>query len=348
MTMHNILIENKIISQGEPCFIIAEAGSNHDGKLKQAKQLIDVAASAGADAVKFQSFTADKIAARTKDSIVNIDIAGAKTLYELYKNLELPPDWLGELIDYAKEQSIVFLSTPFDEKAVDDLDELGIPAFKIASFELVHLPLLRHIARKGKPIILSTGMANLCEIEEAINAILEEGNDKIILLHCGIGYPLDVEAVNLAAMDTLKQAFPYPVGYSDHTIGVAIPFAAVSRGANVIEKHFTISRKLKGPDHPFAMEPDELMAMVRGIRDIEKAIGSQRKEVLERELIHYHRGRRSLFAKVNIPKGTIITIDMLTVLRPGIGLKPKYIEIIVGRKATVDIESQEPITWDKI
>lgn len=346
--MNNITIKNKKIGQGEPCFIIAEAGSNHDCKIEQARQLIDIAVSAGADAVKFQSFTADRIAARTRDKIVKIEIAGAKTLHELYKNLELPPDWLGELKDYATGKGIMFLSTPFDEQTADELEKLDLPAFKIASFELVHIPLLRHVARKCKPIILSTGMASLGEIEEAVNAVLEEGNDKIILMHCGIGYPLDVKAVNLAAMDTIRQAFPYPVGYSDHTLGVAIPFAAVSRGANIIEKHFTISRKLKGPDHQFAMEPDELAAMVKGIRDIEKAIGSPRKEVIDSELVHYHRGRRSLFARMNIPKGTIITKDMMAVLRPGIGLMPKYIDIVAGRKAAVDIEAQEPITWEKI
>jgi len=344
----NIKIGNKIIGKGKPCFIIAEAGSNHDGKIEQAKQLIDIAASAGADAVKFQSFQADKIAARTKDKIVDINIAGAKTLYELYKNLELPLDWLGELMDHAKEKGIIFLSTPFDEQAADELEAIGVPAFKIASFELVHIPLLRHIARKGKPVLLSTGMANLDEIGEAVNAILKERNKKIILLHCGIGYPLEMEAVNLAAMDTLRQTFPYPVGYSDHTMGVAVPFAAVSRGANIIEKHFTIDRKMRGPDHPFALEPNELRLMVQGIRGIEKAIGSPRKEVLDSELIHYQRGRRSVFAKVKIPKGTMITRDMLAILRPGTGVKPKYLEMIIGRKARADIEAQEPITWNKI
>jgi len=344
----NIKIGNKVIGKDNPCFIIAEAGSNHDGKLEQAKKLIDVAVSAGADAVKFQSFKADKIAAKTKDDIVKIDIAGAKTLFDLYKNLELPQEWLEELIEYAEEQGIIFLSTPFDEESADILDEIGVPAFKIASFELVHLPLLRHVARKNKPIILSTGMANLGEIEEAINVILSEGNNKIILLHCGIGYPLPMEAVNLAAMETLRQTFSCPVGYSDHTMGITIPIAAVSRGANVIEKHFTINRNLPGPDHSFAVEPDELKAMVQAIRDVEKAIGSPRKEVLENELIHYRRGRRSIFAKVKIPKGTKITEDMLAILRPGIGLKPKYLEIVIGREAKVDIEAQEPITWDKI
>ena len=346
--MERIRIDKKLIGEGEPCFIIAEAGSNHDGKLEQAKQLIDIAAATGVDAVKFQTFQADKIAAETKDKIANIDIAGSKTLHSLYKKLEMPMNWLEELIEYSEEQGLIFLSTPFDEETADKLDELGVPALKIASFELVHLPLLRHIARKKKPIILSTGMANLGEIEEAIDVITEEGNNQIILLHCGIGYPLDMEAVNLANMDTIRQAFPYPIGYSDHTMGVAIPFASVSRGANVIEKHFTISRKMQGPDHSFAIEPDELKTMVQGIRDIEKAIGSPQKCVLETELVHYNRGRRSIFAKVRILKGTIITREMLSILRPGIGLKPKYLDVVIGRKVTTDIEAQEPITWDKI
>ncbi len=262
--------------------------------------------------------------------------------------MELPREWQGELKDYARDKGIVFLSTAFDEEAVDELDTLDMPAYKVASFELVHLPLLKHIARKGKPVILSTAMANLGEIEEAIEAVVEEGNNQIILLHCGAGYPLRAEDVNLAAMETLKQAFPYPVGYSDHTMGLAVPFAAVARGANVIEKHFTISRNLPGPDHAFALEPHELKAMVQGIREIEKAIGSPRKVVLDSELIHHKRGRRSLFARVDIPKGTIIAEDMLAILRPGIGLKPKYLDVVIGRKAQVDIKAEEPITWDKI
>lgn len=343
-----VQIANRIIGEGEPCFVIAEVGSNHDGKLEQAKQLIDIAANSGADVVKFQTFRADKIAARTMDKVVNVDIAGSKTLHTLYKKMELPQEWPSELADYARDKGIIFLSTPFDEEAVDELDALGIPAFKVASFELVHLSLLKYIAQKGKPIILSTAMANLGEIEEAIETILEEDNDQIILLHCGVGYPLEVEDVNLAAMDTLRQAFPYSVGYSDHTLGITIPIAAVARGASVIEKHFTINRNLSGPDHPFALEPEELRAMIQGIREVEKAIGSPRKGVLNSELIHYKRGRRSIFAIVDIPKGTIITENMLRILRPGIGLQPKYLHMVIGRKAQVDIGVHEPITWNKI
>ena len=343
-----VKIAKRMIGEGEPCFIIAEAGSNHDGKLKQAKQLINIAASSGADAVKFQTFQADKIVARTKNGIVKIDIAGSKTLHELYKKAELPREWQSELADYARDKGIIFLSTPFDEEAVDDLDALGVPAFKVASFELTHLPLLKHIARKGKPVILSTAMANLGEIEEAIATISGGGNKQIILLHCGVGYPLRMEDVNLAAMDTLRQAFPYPVGYSDHTMGITVPIAAVARGAKVIEKHFTISRDLAGPDHPFALEPHELKAMVQGIRDVEKAIGIPQKRLLDSEAVHYQRGRRSIFAAVDIPKGTIITEGMVDILHPAIGLEPKYLNIVIGRKAQVDIEAHEPITWDKI
>jgi len=341
-------IANRMIGEGEPCFVIAEAGSNHDGKLERAKQLIDVALDSKADAVKFQTFQADKIAARTSDEIVNIDIAGSKTLHELYKKMELSREWQSELVNYARHKGIIFLSTPFDEEAADQLYALDVPAFKVASFELVHLPLLKHIARKGKPVLLSTAMASMGEIEEAIEAILEEDNDQIILLHCGVGYPLRMEDVNLAAMDTLRQAFPYPVGYSDHTMGSTVSIAAVARGAKVIEKHFTISRNLSGPDHHFALEPHELKAMVQGIRDVEKAIGAAQKSVLDSEAVHYQRGRRSIFAAVNIPKGTIITEDMVAILRPGIGLKPKYLSLVVGRKAQVGIRAHEPITWDKI
>jgi len=341
-------IADRLIGKGESCFIIAEAGSNHDQKLSQAKKLVDIAAGSGADAVKFQTFLTEKTWARVDAEFMNIDMAGSKNIYDFYKKIELPREWQGELRDYAGAKGIVFLSTPFDEEAVDQLDILGVPAFKVASFELVHLPLLKHIARKGKPVILSTAMADLEEIQEAIEAILREGNDQIALLHCGVGYPLKAGDVNLAAMDTLRQVFSYPVGYSDHTLGLAVPFAAVARGASIIEKHFTISRSLPGGDHYFALEPHELRDMVRGIREIETAIGSPRKVVLDSELIHHKRARRSIFAKAEIPKDTTITGEMLAVLRPGIGLKPKYLDTIIGRKARVNIKVEEPITWDKV
>lgn len=345
-----IKIGDRLVGPDQPAFIIAEAGSNHDRDLNQAKKLIDIAARAGADAVKFQTFTADKIAADTEDDVVKLgdEYQGVPTLYQLYKGLELPRQWQAELKQYADSKGIMFLSTPFDCDAVDELEDLGMLAYKVASFEMVDLPFLKYIARKGKPIILSTGMADLGEIEEALDAIYSQGNDQVVLLHCGICYPMPYGEVNLAAMDTMRQAFQVPVGYSDHTLGISVPLAAAARGANVIEKHFTISRQLTGPDHRFAIEPDELNDMVTGIRQVEAAIGSPIKRHTPSEEVHYRRGRRSIFAKFDIPAGTVITEDMLAVLRPGIGLKPKYIDIVIGRTARTNIKKNEPITWDKI
>jgi N-acetylneuraminate synthase/N,N'-diacetyllegionaminate synthase len=249
---------------------------------------------------------------------------------------------------HSKERGIVFLSTPFDEEAADELDELGVPAFKISSFELLHLPLLRHVAKKNKPVILSTGMANLGEIEQAVTAMRSVGLEEIALLHCAINYPSKYENVNLAAMDTMAQAFQVPVGYSDHTSGISVPIAAVARGACIFEKHFTFNRQLPGADHSFALEPNELKAMVAGMRQAEAAIGSPVKTVAPDEVDHLARGRRSLFASVDIPAGTVITSEMVAILRPGVGLAPSLLETVVGRRAQEAIGRNEPITWDKI
>lgn len=349
--MKEIRIGSKIIGDNHPTFIIAEAGSNHNQDLARAKEMIDVAVEAGVDAVKFQTFTAEKIAAKADDKIMELEANyqdTADNLFELYKELEMPREWLGILRDYAAEKGIMFLSTPFDYEAVDELDELGIPAFKIASFESIDLPFLKYIAQKGKPIILSTGMANLGEIEEALEIIYNEGNRQVILLHCGINYPLAFSDVNLKAMDTMRQAFQLPVGYSDHTLGIAVPISVAARGGMVLEKHFTLDKNLPGPDHKFALEPDELKDMVKGIREAEAALGKPFKRSLPSERIHYERGRRSIFAVEDIPSGTVITEEMLRVLRPGIGLKPKYYDLVVGRMARTDIKANEPISWDKI
>ena len=350
MIVSEIVIGKKIIGSGQPTLIIAEAGSNHDRDLKQAKELIDVAAEAGTDAVKFQTFTAERIAARTDHQIMRLgaEYETADHLYQLYQDLELPRAWQQELSAYAGGKGLIFLSTPFDYPAVDQLEELGMPAYKIASFECIDLPFLRYIARKNKPMIISTGMANLGEIEEALAVIKDEGNNEVALLHCGISYPMPVAEVNLAAIDTMQQAFQLPVGYSDHTLGIAVPLAAVARGARIIEKHFTLDRNLPGPDHKFALEPAELKAMVQGVREVEAAIGNPLKERTATEEIHYQRGRRSIFAVKDIPAGTVITEEMIRVLRPGIGLKPKYYELVIGRVARADIKANQPITWEKI
>lgn len=344
--MKRVKIGGKWVGEGAPTYIIAEAGSNHDSKLVQAKKLVEAAATTGVDAIKFQLFEANKIAAQTKEKIAILD--QGQTLYELYKKSEMPREWLGELYDYAIAQGIDFLATPFDWEAVDLLDNLKVNVHKISSFEIVDLPFVRYIAAKGKPVIISTGMASLGEIEDAVNTVRSENNHNIVLLHCGISYPLNYSDVNLLAMKTIDQAFPYPIGYSDHTLGISVSIAAVALGASVIEKHFTIDRTLLGPDHKFALEPSELVQMVKSIRQVEQAFGSPEKRVLENEKIHFLRGRRSIFAKVNIAKGTLIERDMLAILRPGIGLSPKFIDVVVGRKAQVDIAKDEPITWDRI
>ena len=345
-----VKIGNKLIGEEEPCFIIAEAGVNHNGSVEQAKKLIDAAKDAGADAVKFQTFNAEKVVIeKAEKAEYQKETTGGGTQYGMLKNLELSEEDFNELADYAKKAGILFLSSPFDKKSVDLLDGINVPAFKIASGEITNFPLLRYIAKKGKPIILSTGMSTLGEVEEALNVIRSEGAEDVILLHCVSDYPASIEDVNLRAMETLKQAFRIPVGFSDHTLGITMPIAAVAMGACVIEKHFTLDRTLPGPDHSFAIEPDELREMERGIREVEKARGGGIKEKSELESEEmYIKARRSIHAKVNIPKGTKITRDMLIIKRPGYGIKPKFIDIVVGRDVKKDIKEDEWITWEMV
>ena len=333
--MRKIRVGGKHIGEEEPCFIIAEAGSNHNGSLEQAKELIDVAAEAKADAVKFQIFNAEELSADKK-------------VQRILKNLEFRRDWLKELNEYAKRKGIMFLATPFDTEAVDLLDKINTPAFKIASGDLTNLPLINHIAEKGKPIILSVGLGTLAEIKEALDVIYSTGNENVALLHCVASYPTKPEDVNLNVIKTLKQNFQVPVGFSDHTMEIGIPIGAVALGANIIEKHFTLDRKLEGPDHPYALEPEELEIMVKGIRDVEKALGSGIKIVADSERQGLVEGRRSIFANVNIPMGTAITRDMLSILRPAVGMAPKYIDKIIGKPVKKDINAYEPITWDDV
>lgn len=348
--MKTFEIGGRQIGGDAPCFIIAEAGSNHDCNFDQALRLIDVAVESGADAVKFQVFSADEIAARTADAIVSLDGdqfgAYGKDLHELYKKVELPIEWLPDLKKYADLKGILFTATPFHEGAVDLLEKIDVPFYKIASFELVHLPLIRYAAKTGKPIILSTGMATMEEIDEVVAVLKEVGNEKYAFLHCGIGYPPSMEDINLAAMDTMRDHLRCPVGYSDHTLGLTIPIAAVGRGAKIYEKHYTCDKTLTGPDHHFALSSDELKDMVQAIRDVEKAIGSSVKAPTASEQLHLQRGRRSLFAKYPISVGAVLTQDMIAVLRPGIGLKPKYMRDIIGRKAVRDILAHEPLQFD--
>ena len=340
-----VKIGQKSIGDGHPVFIIAEAGSNHNGKIEIAKKMIDVAAEAEADAVKFQIFKVENLYSRYTPEFSYLK---GKSTYDLIKSIETPREWIKELARYCEGKNIDFLASAFDFDAVDVLDKY-VPAFKIASSEIVDLELIKYAAEKGKPMIVSTGMANLGEIEDAINAIKSVGNEDIIQLHCNSLYPTPVEVVNLGALKTMRTAFKAPVGFSDHTLGIHIPVAAVAVGACVIEKHFTLDRNLPGPDHSFAIEPDELKEMGRCIKDIEKARGNGIKEKSELESEEmYVKARRSIHAKVDIPSGTKIAGDMLIIKRPGYGIKPKLVDIVVGRGAKKDIKVDEWITWEMI
>ncbi len=340
-----IKIRNYEIGEAAPAFVIAEAGANHNRDLNLAKELIDAAVEAKADAVKFQIYSAETMYSRR----VPYHSGYPKPLWDLIKEIETPRDWIPELAAYCEKKGIIFFATPFDPTAVDELDPY-VPFYKIASFELVDYPLLEYTAKKGKPIILSTGMATLGEIQEAVERIEKTGNQDIILLQCASKYPAEPSIMNLRAMETLRKAFPNAVvGLSDHTMGIHISVAAVAMGAKVIEKHFTLSRDMEGPDHPFAIEPEELKEMVYQIRDVEAALGDgQKAGPTPEEAENYRLGRRSIHARVDIPKGTRITREMLATKRPGLGIHPRFMEIIVGRRAVRDIEADEWITWEMV
>lgn len=338
------------IGSGHPCFIIAEAGVNHNGDMALAKRLIDVAQEAGADAVKFQTFKAEELVTKgaEKAEYQKNSTGSEESQFDMLKKLEFSPEGFRELSIYTKEKGILFLSTPDDRESADLLDELSVPAFKVGSGEITNFPLLKHIARKGKPIILSTGMATLEEVENALGVIREEGTDDIVLLHCVTSYPAKIEDTNLRAMETLRDTFKLPVGLSDHTLGITIPVAAVALGACVVEKHFTLDKKLPGPDHRASLEPDELRQMIEAIRDTEKAMGNGIKKPTKAEEEIKKVARRSLVARVDIPQGTVITEEMLAVKRPANGLEPKYIEEVIGKKTKRNLEKDTPITWDII
>src|SRR3990172_786800 len=347
-----IKIGDRPVGREYPAYIIAEAGANHDRDLKVAHQLIDVAADCGSNAVKFQTYSAEALYSRFAPRLTEMDEFNrtpvGETPFELIKQIELPREWQKELRDHAFERGIDFLSTPFDLEAVDELASLGVKAFKIASYEIVYYGLLKATARHHRPVIISTGNSNLADVELAVAAVHEEGNDQVILLHCVSQYPARFEDLNLRAMQTLAQAFNVPVGFSDHTMDNTGAILAVGLCACCFEKHFTLDRKRKGPDHPSSIEPEELADYVKSIRNAEKALGSSIKKVQASENENHRLGRRSLHARVDIPKGTVITGDMLNVKRPALGIHPMHESIVQGRVARRDIKADEWITWEML
>ncbi|MGD0516141.1 MAG: N-acetylneuraminate synthase [Thermoguttaceae bacterium] len=345
-----IEIGGKKVGLDQPCFIIAEAGVNHNGDLDMALQLVEAARAVGADAVKFQTFRAEKLAsALAVKASYQVETTGAaESQLQMLKRLELSPQSHSDLIAHCRGQGIIFLSSPFDEESADFLETLQVPAFKIPSGEIVNIPFLSQVARKGKPIILSTGMATLGEVETAVNTIREAGNPGLVLLHCVSNYPAAPADVNLRAMQTMAKAFQVPVGYSDHVLGNEVAFAAVAMGACVVEKHFTLDRNLPGPDHRASLEPDELTALVQGIRTVEKALGDGCKRPAASEADTAAAARKSLVAAKDILAGTVLSLDMIAVKRPGTGLPPSMSDFVLGRKLRRNVAKNSLLTLDDL
>lgn len=341
-------IGDRLVGQGEACFVIAEAGSNHDRDLGQAKRLIDIAAEAGADAVKFQAFRAETLMSRRSRSLGHVN---GKSAFEILKGMELPREWLKKLFDHAGRHGLAFLATPFDLGAVEQLAALGVPAMKIGSGDITYVQLIKKAASTGRPVIFSTGASTLEEVRTAlawIRDIRKEGNEEVVLLQCQTSYPAAPEQANLTTMLTMREEFGVPVGYSDHTLGIEVPIAAAALGACVIEKHFTLSRKLPGPDHFFALEPQELADMVAGIRKAESARGTSAKEVTASESANLLHVRRSLHARRDIAAGEQITEDNIAIVRPADGAAPAELPDIIGREAAADIAEGQALTTDMV
>lgn len=328
-------------------FIIAEAGVNHNGDVNLAKKMIDVAVDAGVSAIKFQTFKAEYLVSKNaqKAEYQKKTSGVEESQFEMIKRLELDTNTHKELLGYCDSRNIMFLSTPFDHDSIDMLDNLGMQIFKIPSGEITNLPYLQHIGRLNKEIILSTGMANIGEIEAALDILINSGTskDKITILHANTEYPTPMQDVNLNAMLTIGNTFKTKIGYSDHTLGIDIPIAAVAMGASVIEKHFTLDNNMEGPDHKASLEPSELVNMVKSIRNIEKALGNGIKKASNSERKNIKVARKSIVAKCEIAKGEIFSKENITIKRPGSGLSPMLWNEVIGLKATKSFKTDELI-----
>lgn len=345
-----IVVGNRRIGSGNPAYIIAEMSANHGQDYGKAVEIIHAMEEAGADAVKLQTYTADTMTIecdREEFRIGKGTIWEGKTLYELYGEAYTPWEWQPKLKEVANELGMDLFSTPFDSTAVDFLEAMDVPAYKIASFELVDLPLIERIAQTGKPIIMSTGMGTEDEIRDAVDAVRKAGNDRLVLLKCTSAYPTPPEEMNLRTIPDMRERFGVPVGLSDHTLGIAVPVAAVALGACVIEKHFCLSRDEPGPDTAFSLEPKEFRAMVDAVRTAERAIGtvSYSRSAKEEATAVF---RRSLFAVKNIAEGEELTEKNIRSIRPGHGLPPKELGNILGKRAKRNIERGTPLTWNLV
>ena len=344
-------IAGRTVGKGQPCYVIAEAGVNHNCDVQLGYKLIETAAASGADAIKFQNYKAGRIATRVAPRywVEPDDPHGSQ--WDTFDRLDKLSDRdFKALLGHARQVGITAFSTPFDDLAVDFLASLDVPAFKIASADLTCHGLIARAARVGKPMILSTGTSTLAEVEEALEVCRRAGNEEVVLLHCTLKYPCPPEGIHLRMMEHLMRAFPeLPVGLSDHSLGTSVPQAAVALGACMIEKHYTVDKTLPGsPDHHLSVDPGDMKAMVEGIRTVERALGQGVKglEPLEHEAFLF--ARRSVTSASDIPKGVTITAEMLTYKRPGTGISAKHLELVVGRVARVDIPNDTTITWEMV
>lgn len=345
-----LTIGGRSVGQGHPCLVVAEAGVNHNGDMGVALALVDAAGDAGADAVKFQSFTAAGVATADapKAEYAQATTDQNESHMDMLKRLELSEEDHRKLMDHCKERGLIFLSTPFDLPSVDLLDDLGVEAMKVPSGELNNLILLRHVARTGKPIILSTGMSYMSEVDLAVRTVLDAGCRKLVLLHCVSNYPADPANSNLRAMETLTKAFDVPVGLSDHTQGAEVPMAAVALGACMIEKHITLDRAMPGPDHSSSMEPEPFGELVSGIRTVEAALGTGVKRPVLAEDDTRKVIRRSLAVERDAAAGDVLTGDMLTALRPASGIAPEHVDLVLGRRLSRDVSAGTLLDWQDI
>jgi len=344
-------IDGRTVGRGAPCYVVAEAGVNHDCDVQIGYRLVETAAQAGADAIKFQSYTASKIATRVAPRYWFEPADPQGSQWDSFDKLDkLSARDFKALLGHARQVGLTAFSTPFDDEAVDFLASLDVPAFKIASADITCHGLIDRAARVGKPMLLSTGTANLSEVEQALEVCRQAGNEQVAILHCTLKYPCPPEGINLRMMEHLMRAFPeVPVGLSDHSLGISVPQAAVALGACVIEKHYTIDKTRTGSaDHPISVDPPEMKAMVQGIRTVEKALGRATKglEPLEEEAHRF--ARRSVTSRLAIARGTAITRAMLTYKRPGTGIDPRQLDLVVGRIARVDIPEDTTLTWDMV
>lgn len=348
---NEISIGKRTISVDSPTYIIAEIGANFDKNIDKAKRLIDAAKEAGADCAKFQTFATDRIVSDggfSKMQLKGVHGSWGRTVCEVFKDAEFPREWHKEISDYCKQVGIDFSTSPYDYEAVDLCMDLDVPFIKIGSGDITWLEMLEYIAKKNKPMMLATGDATISEIDEAVRTIINTGNTKLILMQCVTNYPSKLESANVRVIEAYQKMYGILTGYSDHAPGPVVALGAVALGARVIEKHFTLNKADKGPDHPHSMNPVEFKQMVTFIRELEKSLGSSFKNVVEEESETVYVQRRCLYAARDIKSGDPIALDDISVLRPALGIPPKYRQLVSGKRAKTDLKKGDPIFWENV